>query len=321
MEQQIITISKPLLSICIPTYNRAEYLKKSIESIICQDEFQNKKVEIVIADNASTDDTEVIVGEYTKRYDNILYYPNEKNIGNDNFPFVLSKGNGELKRLCNDTLYFNDGSLKYICDIVDDYSKNRPFICWLDSNGNDDITECDFRTGVRKISYWMTSIASFSIWDNECYGIENDTFGAELLLWQVRKTLELSSQKNKMVIINKDLTYVQPVNNKNISYGLYHVFYENYFTLLNPYFENGKLTENDKEYLEKDLLLNFFPDWCVRWKLQNTTLQYSKTEDLNKSIYQQFHDKPYWKNYKIKYVQRYIKLKLKYLIKKLIRKG
>lgn len=318
MQTEKSSITKPLLGICIPTYNRVEYLKKSIESIVCQDEFRNGNVEIVIADNASTDGTDAMIAEYVKRYDNILYYRNEKNIGNDNFPYVLSKGTSILRRLCNDTLCFKKGSLRYICDIIMEHLATQPFICWLESKGEEDTQELDFRTGVRNVSYWMTSIACFSIWDTECAGIENDTAGAELLLWQVRKTLELSAQKNRVLIVRKNLTYTQSVSKKNISYGLYHVFYENYFTLLNPYFENEKLTSADKEFLEQDLLLNFFPDWCVKWKLQNTTLQYSKTEDLNASIYDQFHDKPYWMKYKIKYNLIYTKLKLKDWIKKSI---
>ena len=43
---------QPLVSICIPTYNRAECLKETIESIICQPEFLEGKVEIVVSDNA-----------------------------------------------------------------------------------------------------------------------------------------------------------------------------------------------------------------------------------------------------------------------------
>lgn len=52
--------SLPLLSICIPTYNRSTYLRESIESIIHQSEFISGDVEIVISDNASTDNTENI---------------------------------------------------------------------------------------------------------------------------------------------------------------------------------------------------------------------------------------------------------------------
>lgn len=314
-------MDKPLLSICIPTYNRVEYLKKSIESIICQDEFKNKQVEIVIADNASTDNTEIIIKPYAQKYENIFYYRNEKNINNDNFPFVLSKGNGILRRLCNDTLCFEVGALKYICDVIKKYEQTKPYICWLGKEGRPDIERVKFREGIKTTSYWVTAIACFSIWDDECKEIETDTYGAELLLWQVRKTLELASKKDDMLLINKALTSTQTVSKKNISYGLYHVFFENYFTLLNPYFENGKLTEEDKEYLEKDLLLNFFPDWCVKWKLQNTTLQYSKTEDLCEMVYQQFHTKPYWKEYERKFNRIYCKLKIKGMVKKTLGRG
>ena len=311
---------KTLLSICIPTYNRAEYLKKSIDSIVNQDEFINKQVEIVITDNASTDNTENIVTDYANRYENIIYYRNEKNIGNDNFPFVLSKGNGILRRLCNDTLCFKQGALKYMCEIVKKYEATKPFICWL-GRGANDIKNLDFKEGIKEASYWMTSIACFSIWHNECNGIQTDTYGTEMLLWQVRKTMELCYEKDNMLLINKVLTFNQIVYNKDISYGLYHVFYENYFTLLNPYFEKNKLTEEDKEYLEKDLLLNFFPDWCAKWKLQNTIFRYSKTEDLCTDIYQQFHLKSYFRKYEKKVKRIYLYLRMKDIIKKVFERG
>ena len=48
-------MNKPLLSICIPTYNRSYYLKECLDCIVCQ--FRDKEVcdqvEIVISDNAS----------------------------------------------------------------------------------------------------------------------------------------------------------------------------------------------------------------------------------------------------------------------------
>ena len=46
--------SLPLVSIGVPTYNRAAGLKTAVESALAQD-YQN--LEVVISDNASTDST------------------------------------------------------------------------------------------------------------------------------------------------------------------------------------------------------------------------------------------------------------------------
>lgn len=49
------------LSICIPTYNRAEKLSKAIDSVLIQ---KDKNYELIICDNASTDNTRDIVNSY-----------------------------------------------------------------------------------------------------------------------------------------------------------------------------------------------------------------------------------------------------------------
>lgn len=60
---------KPLLSICIPTYNRAKTLDKTLLTLTGQDFFNvSDDVEIVISDNCSTDDT----GEICKNTQNFF---------------------------------------------------------------------------------------------------------------------------------------------------------------------------------------------------------------------------------------------------------
>jgi glycosyltransferase involved in cell wall biosynthesis/predicted O-methyltransferase YrrM len=52
---------KPFISVCIPTYNRADYLKEAIKSALNQN-YDN--FEIVIVDDGSTDKTEEVVKEF-----------------------------------------------------------------------------------------------------------------------------------------------------------------------------------------------------------------------------------------------------------------
>lgn len=70
----------PLISICIPTFNRAHYLKECLDCIIEQDWFDPVMIEIVISDNDSPDNTESLVEKYQKKYSNIHYFRNSKNI-------------------------------------------------------------------------------------------------------------------------------------------------------------------------------------------------------------------------------------------------
>ncbi len=51
-----------LLSICIATYNRADYIGQTLDSIIPQ---LDDDVELLVVDGASTDNTEAIVRKYT----------------------------------------------------------------------------------------------------------------------------------------------------------------------------------------------------------------------------------------------------------------
>lgn len=311
---------KPLLSICIPTYNRSKYLKRSLDSIVIQDEFLNGIVEVVVSDNASTDDTEEVVKPYLEKYTNIYYSKNTENVRDRNFPIVFSKAHGRLRRLCNDTLIFHPNSLKAMCTIVDEYKDTQPFIFWANGAAKleTEIENIHFREYVRKISYWMTWIACFSIWDNECEDIGSDFDGCELLLWQVKKGLEIACSKDNILIVNKRMTDVQTVEKKNISYGLFQVFYKNYLAILDPYFASGSLSEEDKEYLKKDLLYGFFTEWIAKWELQPANLDYSKTENLKQAVWNEYKKEPYWYDFLCKY---YLKLnchRIKIQVKRLL---
>ncbi len=49
----------PLITIAIPTYNRANgYFKQTLESVLCQ---TYEYIEIIVSDNCSTDNTEELV--------------------------------------------------------------------------------------------------------------------------------------------------------------------------------------------------------------------------------------------------------------------
>jgi glycosyltransferase involved in cell wall biosynthesis len=83
-----------LVSIIIPTYNRAHLIGETLDSIIAQTYFN---WECIVIDDGSTDNTEAILTHYTKSDCRIHYYkrPENRLIGANacrNYGFELSKG-------------------------------------------------------------------------------------------------------------------------------------------------------------------------------------------------------------------------------------
>ena len=71
---------KDKLEINLITYNRKNYLKKTLEQIFA-DNSPVKNYGITILDNASTDGTSELIEEYVKKYPNIKHVRHNKNIG------------------------------------------------------------------------------------------------------------------------------------------------------------------------------------------------------------------------------------------------
>lgn len=306
---------KPLVSICIPTYNRAEYLKETIESIVVQPEFKSGEVEIVISDNASIDSTKDVCNQYS-HYENFIYHKNPENIRDENFPMVLSKAHGKLRKLNNDTFVLAKNALRKLCDLARTYEEKKPFI-FLHNEGN--VTkELNFHDFVTDVGYWVTWLIGFTIWEDECAQIEYDTDGCELSLWQVRKAYELAHKKDAVVVYGQRLGGTITPPKKDVSYGLYKVFYCNYLGLLHPYVEKGVLAKDDVEQIEKELLFGFFLPRIMEQETINRNAQYSEKENLKTAVWEQYKNKSYWKEFEKIYKGHFSKARVKVFLKRIL---
>lgn len=308
-----------LLSICIPTHNRSECLKNNIESIIAQQAFQDNKVEIVIFNNASTDDTDYVASYYSEKYEQINYFASKENMGDERFPYILSLGRGKLRKLSNDSVTYVEGSLDKLCKLIEDNEKGRPVLFFINKdNENPEIEQldCDFKDFVLNASFQMTWISSFAIWEDECKSYREDFFGCDKKLWQVAKLLELVNAKQKCIIYYKNFMQVQGLKKKNISYGLYEIFYVNFFSLLEPYIKKNGISKEDVEFMKKDLLYNFFTEYIIKKKLLKRELEYSESENLQELVFNEYKSKPYWRDYEHFFRKRIIKMRIKKLLGK-----
>lgn len=84
--------NEPLVSIGVPVRNGARFLEQALDSLLAQ---SYQEFELIISDNASTDQTEAICRAYAARDGRIRYYRSSKDLGlahNYNYLFQLARG-------------------------------------------------------------------------------------------------------------------------------------------------------------------------------------------------------------------------------------
>jgi glycosyltransferase involved in cell wall biosynthesis len=106
-------MNKPLVSIGLPTFNRATDLQACLANLTNLD---YKNIEIIISDNHSTDTTAEVSKQFVKKDKRIRYYRQKSHLaGEKNFVFVLEKANGKYFFLASDD---DIRSKTYISDLV-----------------------------------------------------------------------------------------------------------------------------------------------------------------------------------------------------------
>ena len=109
-------MTKPCLSICIATYNRAEYIGETLESIIPQ---MTSEVEIVVVDGASTDNTGNVVKRYVEdcRQINYILLPSKGGVDQD-FCKAVEFAKGEYCWLFPDDDLLKPGAISTVLNEI-----------------------------------------------------------------------------------------------------------------------------------------------------------------------------------------------------------
>lgn len=99
--------SRPLVTVGLPTYNRAALLDRAARSVLAQD-YGN--VELIIADNASTDETEALCRMLAKQDSRVRYVRHAVNRGaTANFNAVLELSRGQMFMWLGDDDWLDPG--------------------------------------------------------------------------------------------------------------------------------------------------------------------------------------------------------------------
>lgn len=132
-----------LLTIAIPTFNRAAYLGNTLEHLIDQLPFgSDRQIEVLISDNGSGDGTEALCHEYMHRHPLVVrYVRHDKNLGFDrNLDSLFVNARGQYVLLVGDDDYPLPGALNFFWKIINLTAREIPSLVYSYHELVDDVT-------------------------------------------------------------------------------------------------------------------------------------------------------------------------------------
>jgi abequosyltransferase len=110
------TSSTPLISFCIPTRNRANFLLKTLTNLAAQ---ADPDCEYVIVDGASQDTTAEVVEQFARGGHRIVYFRRDESIGVDRDVLkAVELASGTYCWLMSDDDQLEPGAYRYVCEAL-----------------------------------------------------------------------------------------------------------------------------------------------------------------------------------------------------------
>ena len=263
-------MDNPILSICIPTYNRATYLEATLNSIVSQKRFQETSdVEIVISDNCSDDNTCEVAAKYVKIYsDKIRYSRNSENIKDANFEKALSYGKGVFLKLNNDTQKHLDMSIEKILQTIEENKQEKNILFFSNKvlKIEQNTLYKDLNSFIESVSYWSGWIAAFGIWKEDFMKLSDFNRCVHLQLAQVDVLFRLINSRKAAFVNNDEIFNIQALSRKG-GYDVITVFLDNYILLLSEQLNNKTLIKETFISEKRKLLLKFIRPMLVTVKI------------------------------------------------------
>ena len=262
-------MTQKLLTIAIPTYNRAAYLNMCLSHITQQLCGYESLVEIIVSDNCSGDNTPEVAHSYYNDSINLKYIRNDDNIGADrNFAQCFSLATGKYVLIFGDDDILLDGALAKIIAILqkgdygmvylNSYGFQNDYLAEAPVNRKKEIVYCQSTEQyLQKVHYWMT-FASGNICNKSL--LPHDFDASKYIntnLVQVYWYLSSLFAAKQNVYVSEYLVAAKSANTGG--YKLCEVFGKNFSLIFDHFIEKG-IPARNFDIIKRNLVLSFFPN-------------------------------------------------------------
>jgi abequosyltransferase len=297
---------RKLITIAVPTYNRAVDLDKSLSFLLPQIEKFKHSIHFMVSDNASTQDNRSVIDKYIKQGYDIDYVLQEVNIGMDgNFSYIYEKAATKyVWMISDDDILVEDGietilnflnnsqevGSLYLSNIWYDANDTALDIFSLAKNQVSSITVYDDPiVYFSKVNYWITFLSANIINKDLLNGkVDIEKFQGTylaLLSW----IIPAAFQGAPNAIVDNPLLICK--GNNQGGYKLVEVFAKNFNNVLD-YFKG--LPKKIKPIINNSLLKGYFTYFILAAKEEKLKSASYVKENWLLSLFKEYYGNVYF---------------------------
>ena len=265
--------NQPLLTLCIPIFNRLKYLERQFERMIEDKDLFDEQIQLIISDNCSVEDLKSCCEKYRRQGLNFLYNRHDTNLGADgNFDWCFHHAEGKYVWLLGSDDILEAGILRKIITVLeqDDFG-----LVHLSLKPKDNKLTVFQSSGemVVEVNYGITFISSNIILTNSIKTVDLKDFYQTLMI-QVPAYLNacVTNERNAIIYENR---FFQIDNDgfNNGGYNLFQVFVGNLFCIYHSFIDSGQLSKRAfykfKKIIYRDFLVKYIVELLIKRRNRN----------------------------------------------------
>jgi glycosyltransferase involved in cell wall biosynthesis len=268
---------QPLLSFAIPTYNRAKCLDRLL-GVLLKELRGESRVELIVSDNASTDNTPAVVENYRQRGLDIRYLRNEVNRGMDfNILQCYEQAIGKYVWIFGDDDLIAPGTMKRVLDAlatqrydlicIRGYSIEGEYVQHKNFTPSPDLDLARAEDLARHVNVFITFISGIIVNKELISSVPHRPFdsllGTEVVQLGPRYTA-LNYHRRSLLICDP---LIAATGNTHVEYALYRTFGPTLTRITREWVENKSI----QRVIINATIQTFFPYFLLLSRISETS--------------------------------------------------
>lgn len=264
-----------LLTIAIPTWNRAEYLRLNLAQLKAEIVGKTHAVEILISDNCSVDETSTVVSSFIKSGMKIRYIRNPENIGSDhNIAQCFNEAAGQYVLILGDDDLLVDGALEKLLEVL---AKEQYGVVFLRPYGYDKDFRAEQPTSrssdreysnpgvfIAKIGA-LAGLISSNVINKKILNGENAIKYCGTNLVQTYLVYDAAIKSERNILLNQ---YLVAYKRNNWGYYPFTLVFVDRFWAVVDYFSERGLDQDSINKLARNMLTGYYPSYIFKMRLK-----------------------------------------------------